>query len=126
MKNLYHEYRVAPEQVDACQRYVDESTNTVFYLVPSASEAGLFYKVEWNRNFHRFSCQCKANQNGMSCWHIRAVLVHATQFAEIKRAEAEAQAMRVAYHNDHPTEPTEAEIKAAQERYCPRPFTILK
>jgi len=134
---LYQQYRVSPEQVDLCQRYVDESTNSVFYLVPSAHEAGLFYLVTWDRNHGCFGCTCPAmnpptDEHGYflysprSCWHVRAALVHAMQYAELKRGEAEAQAMRVAYHNDHPTEYSEVEIKTAQERYSPRPFCLLK
>jgi hypothetical protein len=133
MSTIYQQYRVTPGQVDLCQRYVDEAPNSVFYLVPSAHEAGLFYKVEWNRQYSRFSCQCKANREGMSCWHVRACLVHATQYAEAKRGEVEAEA-RIADEKAEyerlllvpPTRPSEKEVRAACKRNESKPFSILR
>lgn len=134
--NIYQEYRVSEEQVDACQRYVDEQANTVFYLIPSATQAGLFYRVAWNLNHARFSCQCKANQNGMGCWHIRAAIVAATQYAEEKRAEAEA-ALRIAQEqeqaaqaervqNARPYRPARRAVEKAIKRCEPKGFSLLR
>jgi hypothetical protein len=133
MKSIYEQYRVTPEQVDLCQRYIDEATNTVFYLVPSASEAGLYYKVEWNRDFGRFSCQCRANREGMSCWHCRAVVVHATQDANAIRAEAEAaermreeEAERERVQNARPYRPSTKAVRRDQERCQSQGFSLLR
>jgi hypothetical protein len=126
MSTIYQQYRVTPEQVDACSRWIDEQAKTVLYLVPSSSDPELTYHVTWDKSHNRSACdpRCRANQHGVLCWHIRAAQVHATPYAEAKRAEAEAEAMRIAYANQHPYLWSESAIQAAQERYAPHPFSL--
>ena len=122
-----------PEQLDAVTIVIDEATKQQFYLIRSASDATVTYQVRWNSHFSRWSCQCKGNAAGYVCWHLRAALEVGRQHAELKRAEAEAEAriaeeeamrIRIEHANQHPFTYTEAEIKAAQSRYAPRPFSI--
>lgn len=87
--NTYHQ--VTPEQLDACTRVIDDKTGEVFYLVQSATDPDLQYKVIWNKQYKRPQCCCKAAHNGRVCWHIRASLEHSRQYHEAKKAEAQAQ-----------------------------------
>ncbi len=133
---IFQEYRVTPEQVESCQRYIAEVTNQVFYLVPSAHEVGTYYRVNWDLNHGRFGCQCKASANGMNCWHVRAAIVSATQYAEAKRAETEAaariareteeaaQAARV--QNARPYRPSQKAVAKACKRNAYEGFSLLK
>ena len=82
---------VTPEQIDACTRVIDQAKHEVFYLVQSATDVTVTYQVRFNRQYKRLSCQCKGNQQGYVCWHIRAAYEAAKQYAEVKRAECEAK-----------------------------------
>jgi hypothetical protein len=134
--NIYQEYRVTPEQVDSCTRYVDEATNVVFYLIPSATTVGTFYRAAWNKNFARFSCECKANQSGMNCWHVRAALVAARLYADAKRDEAEAAAriaqeqeqaaMQERVNSARPYRPARRLVEKACKRNEPKGFSLLR
>jgi len=135
MKSINEQYRVTGEQLDAATRFVNSATNEVLYIVMSATEIGLEYKVTWNRNLSRFACdpRCCANQHGLCCWHIRSALANEMLYRQAKRDEVEAAA-RIAEEKAEyerlmmvpSTRYTEAEIQAAQKRYAPRPFSILK
>jgi len=121
------------EQLSAVTIVRDEQTGEHFYIVQSATDPTVTYQVRYNRHYNRYSCQCKGNQNGYSCWHMRAALEVGREHAENKRAEAEA-AKRIAEEKAEverlmmvpPTVYSEAEVKAAQKRNAPRPFSLLR
>jgi len=121
------------EQLDAVTIVIDEQTNEQFYLVQSATDVTVTYQVRYNRHYNRWSCQCKGNTAGFVCWHMRAALEVGRQHAEEKRNEALA-AQRIAEEKAEyerlmqvpPTHYSEAEVKAAQKRCQPRPFSILR
>ena len=130
---------VTASQLDACNRVIDEAKHEVFYLVQSATDPAKTYQVRHHRQYNRLSCTCKANQQGMSCWHIRAVYEVARQYAEAKRAEAEARTRRLAEAKANemaelearvmsamPVRYREEDIKAAQKRFQPNPFSLLR
>lgn len=126
------QYGVTPEQLDACTRVINEQTHETFYLVASATDPDVTYQVHFNKTFNRLTCNCKAGQTSNTCWHRRAVAEHNRQYHELKRAEklAFAQQERLAtwgrVMNAQPACYTEAEIKADQKRFAPRPFSILR
>jgi hypothetical protein len=133
MKSINEQYRVTDEQIDAATRFVNSATHEVLYIVKSASEEGKEYKVTYNRNFNRFQCECKASQVGMNCWHVRSALVNEMMYRQAKRDEAEAKARIAEVAAEHerlmmvkPTRPSEADVKADQKRFAPRPFSLLR
>ena len=134
MKSINEQYRVTDEQLGAATRFVNSATNEVLYIVMSATEIGLEYKVTWNRNLSRFACdpRCCANQHGLCCWHIRSALANEMLYRQAKRDEQIA-AQRIEEERAEyerlmmvpPTRYSEAEIRRDQKRYAPRPFSII-
>ena len=69
----------------------------------------------------------------MNCWHLRSAFVNEMMYRQAKRDEAEA-AKRIAEEAAEyerlmmipPTHYSEAEIKADQERFAPKPFNLLR
>ena len=134
MKSINEQYRVTDKQLDAATRFVNCATNEVNYIVKSATDPDKEYKVTWNRDFSRFACdpRCRANQNGMCCWHIRSALANEMLYRQAKRDEQIA-AQRIEEERAEyerlmmvtPTRYSEAEIRRDQKRYAPRPFSII-
>jgi hypothetical protein len=92
---LTNEKSVTPEQIGACHKCYDCTTRANFYLVENSKgetdENGdiIEYKVQYSKE-HGFTCDCKAGQNGLLCWHIRASIACAR---EEKAALAEQVAL---------------------------------
>lgn len=76
---------VTPEQLNACFRVIDETTGEVLYRVQSAhtdEEYTIRFVPDMQGRGH-FTCTCRAGQEGVPCWHIRAAVTHdALQHAE--------------------------------------------
>ncbi len=125
-------YGITPEQLDACTRVIDEKTGEVFYIVQSASDPTVSYQVRYSKQFNRLSCQCKGNQKGRTCWHLRAALMHSREYAELKKAEDAARKRQEEEEtlkrvmNAKPAHYTEEEIQRDLKRYAPHPFSILR
>jgi len=113
---------LTPQQLDAVTRFIDEQTHAVFYLAQSASDPDVTYRVTWNKQFSRFSCNCKASSNGLVCWHLRASIEHARHF----EAEQERLATYQRVMTAQPTHYSETEIQHDLARYAPRPFSLLR
>lgn len=64
-------YNVTQAQIDRAERLIDMKTGEIFYQV-SSQTTDETYELRYNKEFHRLSCQCKAAQNGIPCWHKRA------------------------------------------------------
>ena len=135
MKSLNEQYHLTDEQIDAATRFIALATRSVLYIVKSATQVDLEYKVTWNRNFSRFACdpRCRANQNGMCCWHIRSAFVNELMYRQAKRDEAEAAAREASEKAEYerlmmvpPTRVSEKDIKAAQKRNQPQGFSLLR
>jgi hypothetical protein len=125
-------YGVTDEQLDMVTRVKNENTGETFYLAQSATDITVTYQIRYNKNYNRLSCTCKGNQNGHTCWHIRAVVVHNRQYHDLKKAEAQA-AKRLADQetlqrvvNAQPFQPSEAAVQRDLKRYAPRPFCLLR
>ncbi len=88
MKSINEQYRVTDKQLDAATRFVNCATNEVIYIVKSATDPDKEYKVTWNRDFSRFACdpRCRANQNGMCCWHIRSALAKPSAMSRLQHS----------------------------------------
>src|SRR5260221_4336796 len=133
MKSTQEQYKVTDSQLDAATRYIECKTNTVFYLVQSATNADVQYQVRWNRKFSRFACQCKASHNGMNCWHVRSAVANEVLYRENIRAEAEA-AQRIAEEKAEyerllmvpPTRPNRTAVERPTPCNQPKPFSILR
>jgi len=120
---------VTSDQLAACTRHIDPDTREVFYTAQSATDVNKTYTVRWNKRYKVFSCDCPAGQGTTNCWHRRAVFEAATQYANAKRAEREAQvrellATRKRVMNAQPTCYSEQEI--ARDLYQPAPFSLLR
>ena len=114
---------VTQEQIDACTRVIDEAKHEVFYLVATATGPNVTYQVHYNTQYSRFTCTCKAGYNGFTCWHLRAAIQHATDYANAKRAEQEAQERE---RQERRLRPTSASIARDAQRFAPRAFSLLK
>jgi len=132
MTTTSKKYSVTPEQLDMVTRVINENTGETFYLCQSATDITVTYQIRYNKHFNRLSCTCKANQNGHTCWHIRAVVEHNRQYHDLKKAEALAQ-KRLAEQemlqrviNAQPFQPSEAAVQRDLKRYAPRPFSLLR
>jgi hypothetical protein len=85
-------YNIAPEQFDKAMRIIDCNRNKVFYQVESQSDPTIEpYHVEWNDQFHCFSCNCKAGQEGIPCWHKRAALAAEEHYKQQVRRERQVE-----------------------------------
>ncbi len=135
MKSLNEQFHLTDEQIDAATWFIDLASRSVLYIVKSATQVDLEYKVTWNRNFSRFACdpRCRANQNGMCCWHIRSAFVNELMYRQAKRDEAEAAAREASEKAEYerlmmvpPTRVSEKDIKAAQKRNQPQGFSLLR
>jgi hypothetical protein len=132
-KSLKEQYHLTDEQIDAATRFIDLATREVLYMVKSASDPDKAYRVTWDKRFSRFTCECKVSQIGIGCWHLRSAYVNELMYRQAKRDEAEA-AKRIAEEQAEyerlmmvpPTVYSEAEIKADQERFAPKPFNLLR
>ncbi len=139
MKHVQESHKVTDSQLDAATRYIECKTNTVFYLVQSATNPDVQYKVVWNRQYRRFACdaRCPANQHGVVCWHIRAAVANEIIYRQNKRDEAEAarrieieQAEQAAEYERllmvPPTRPNRTAVERATRCNQPKPFSILR
>ncbi len=122
MKSINEQYRVTAKQLDAATRFVNCATNEVICIVKSATDPDKEYKVTWNRDFSRFACdpRCRANQNGMCCWHIRSALANEMLYRQAKRDEQIA-AQRI----EEERAEYERLMMVPPTRYAPRPFSII-
>jgi hypothetical protein len=71
-------YNVTSEQLNACFRVIDETTGEVLYRVQSAhtdEEYTVRFVPDIQGRGH-ITCTCRAGQNGIACWHIRAAVAH--------------------------------------------------
>src|SRR5450759_3415491 len=84
--DIYTIYRVTAAMVALAHRFINESSNRVFFKVESASEVGTEYTVYYNRELKHLVCDCKAGQVGTPCWHKRAASASAAEY----RAERNA------------------------------------
>ncbi|SRR6266446_5576430 len=83
-------YQVTVEQVDACNRVINNTTHKVFYQVQSASDASVEYHVEFNTQHHVLQCNCKAGSEGNNCWHKRAALAAEQEYQTEIRVNRDA------------------------------------
>src|SRR6266568_1309988 len=131
--SIQESHKVTDSQLDAATRYIECKTNTVFYLVQSASSPDVQYQVRWNRQYSRFACQCKASHNGMNCWHVRSAVANEVLYRENVRAEAEAAA-RIAEEKAEyerlmmvkPTRPSRTAVERATRCNQSKPFSLLR
>jgi hypothetical protein len=85
-------YNITPKQFDKAMRIIDCNRNKVFYQVESQSDPTIEpYHVEWNEQFHCLSCNCKAGQEGIPCWHKRAALAAEEHYNQQVRRERQAE-----------------------------------
>jgi len=133
--SIQEQYRLTDSQLDAATRFIDLAGCQVIYLVQSASDPDVQYKVTWNRDFHRFACdpRCPANRHGIGCWHVRSALANELIYRQNVRAEREA-AQRIAEEKAEmerlmmvkPSRPSEKAVKAAIKRNQPQGFSLLR
>jgi len=140
MTNLSQQFRVTGEQIDACQRFIDEATGEVFYIVRSASRPDRQYKVTWNKQYNVVQCDkaCEASSHAQNCWHRRAVMAAETLYRQQKRDEAaarerrllEEEANRQAEYQALMARPAYRPSRTAVERATrcnqPKPFSLLR
>jgi hypothetical protein len=94
MKQATNRYEVTVEMIAKCARIVDLNARPaqIFYLVESATDAGVEYKVIFDRNHKLLTCDCKAGRSGVNCWHKRAAVAAAAAFkAEVAARRAETE-----------------------------------
>lgn len=94
---IYETYNVTFEQVQACERLINESTRRSYYVVASSQNDGTEYTVYFDTTHKVLICTCAASQNGRSCWHKRAVQAHVAELKANRKAlheKEEAEAMR--------------------------------
>jgi hypothetical protein len=68
---------ISEEYINKAHR-IENADGSVFYLVESATDPDVEYKVERIKREGRkyYTCQCKAGQAGRDCWHKRAAVAH--------------------------------------------------
>ncbi len=69
---------VTLEQLNACFRIVNETSGEVLYRVQSAhtdEEYTVRFVPDMQSGGH-MTCTCRAGQNGILCWHVRAACAH--------------------------------------------------
>jgi hypothetical protein len=59
----------------AIYKVTSKATNETCYMVPSDSQANVYYKACWNESESRWTCTCKAGENGRACKHTAAAQV---------------------------------------------------
>jgi len=143
---------VTQEQIDCCTRVINLNAAHVFYQVRSERDPLVEYTVRYEKDLRRpgkgyFTCTCPAGLEGFIhcsqgvCKHVRWALAAEEAYKAEKKARVEAarrtmsmivngkEADDETYNrviNAKPHQYTEAEIKRDQERYAPRPFSLMK
>ncbi len=89
--------QVTEDMLSKCHRIVD-GNGEVFYQVESRTEAGKEYEVRYNRELKAIICNCKASEEGTTCWHKRAAVGHAQAYKAEQKAIAEYEARTARVH----------------------------
>ena len=115
-------FAVTQEQIDACERVIDETNHQVFYIVASTSNPGTHYKVIYNRQFGCLQClpfdgePCPASVKGLTCWHKRAALAAEAEYKALKRAERQAEQRQVEATEQYQQEQLQFTIEVASRK----------
>ncbi len=126
----FNNNQVTFEQINKCHRIIDDKTGKAFYMVESEHDSLVEYTVRYNEETHKFTCTCKAGQDGFAhcrnasgyCKHVRWAVAAA---AEDKK---ELLARRIAEANDIESSPAyqaeyreywqeQADLKADYEQF---------
>jgi len=95
VESILAAHRVTADQVSKCEKIEQTSPiHQIFYVVASASQAGVEYKVSYNAERGGLQCQswndgpvCLASASGSGCWHRRAA-VAAWQIEKLEAYQA--------------------------------------
>jgi uncharacterized membrane protein YqiK len=86
---ICQKHNITPEQFDRATHCTTNGQH--FYIVESQSEPGAEYHVKFNRQYGKLTCTCKAGQQAMSCWHMRAAMASEEHYKATETARRQAE-----------------------------------
>ncbi len=90
---LCEKYHLTPEQFDKATHC--ESNGVHFYIVESQTTPGTEYHVKFNRQYGKLTCTCKAGQQAISCWHMRAALAAEEHYKATEQARRQQEQVEI-------------------------------
>lgn len=132
---IYTTYNVTFEQVQACERLINDTTRRSYYVVASSKNDGTEYTVYFDTAHKMLVCVCPAGQRGIGCWHKRAVMAHNAEYHANRKAlqekeeteamrEIDAENMRDALHIEQ--HERDAVALDGETAYTRKPFQFLR
>lgn len=129
---ICQKFNVTETQIDKASRVLDLQSGKVFYQVESQTTDEI-YEVRYNSEFKRLTCNCKAGQVGVPCWHKRAAAAAAFEYRQQENlaARKEAEAAKLASYKALEQARDEsraavAGLKAGKDVRQAQPFSLLK
>lgn len=131
---ICEKFNVTETQIDKASRVLDLQSGKVFYQVESQTTDDIPpYEVRYNSEFKRLTCNCKAGQAGVPCWHKRAACAAAFEYRQQENLQArkEAEAAKLASYKALEQARDEsraavAGLKAGKDVRQAQPFSLLK
>lgn len=115
IEEIASQHNITVEEIALAHRIANNGK--VFYQVESRTDATQEpYKVEWNAEYKRLSCTCKAANDGRACWHRRAALAAEALYKQERHIARQREAAAIESTVQHAVEQAEQAVRAAHIR----------